>query len=56
LVDGKFEYAHLQTKYNFVFYLGDFYGDGSVVTTARDLALWSSALKSVLCCLAVFKH
>jgi CubicO group peptidase (beta-lactamase class C family) len=43
--DGKFEYAHLQPKYNFVFYLGDFYGDGSVVTTARDLAVWDKALK-----------
>lgn len=44
--DGKFEYAHLQPKYHFVFYLGDFYGDGSVVTTARDLAKWDKALKS----------
>ncbi|MEP7196105.1 MAG: serine hydrolase domain-containing protein [Saprospiraceae bacterium] len=43
--NGKFEYAHLQPKYNFVYYLGDFYGDGSVVTTARDLAIWDKALK-----------
>ena len=42
---GNFEYAHLQLKHNFVFYLGDFYGDGSVVTTARDLAIWDNALK-----------
>lgn len=42
--NGKFEYAHLQPKYNFVYYLGDFYGDGSVVTTARDLAIWDKAL------------
>ncbi|MFM9986350.1 MAG: serine hydrolase domain-containing protein [Flavobacteriales bacterium] len=42
---GKFEYAHLQPKYNFVSYLGDFYGDGSVVTTARDLVIWDKALK-----------
>ncbi|MBL0103150.1 MAG: beta-lactamase family protein [Bacteroidetes bacterium] len=42
---GEFNYAHLQNKYNFVFYLGDFYGDGSVVTTVRDLAIWDNALK-----------
>ena len=42
--NGKFAYAHLQTKYNFVYYLGDFYGDGSVVTSARDLAIWDKAL------------
>ncbi len=42
--NGKFEYAHLQPKYNFVSYLGDFYGDGSIVTTARDLAIWDKAL------------
>ena len=41
----KFAYAHLQPKYNFVSYLGDFYGDGSVITTARDLAIWDNALK-----------
>ncbi|MFM9946020.1 MAG: serine hydrolase domain-containing protein [Bacteroidia bacterium] len=45
-VNGKFEYAHLQPKNNFVFYLGDFYGDGSVVTSARDLAKWDKALKN----------
>lgn len=44
--DGKFEYAHLLPEFHFVFYLGDFYGDGSVVTTARDLAKWDQALKS----------
>lgn len=43
--NGKFEYAHQLAKYNFVTYLGDFYGDGSVVTTARDLAKWDKALK-----------
>ncbi len=43
--NGKFEYAHLLTKYNFIAYLGDFYGDGSVVTTTRDLAIWDKALK-----------
>jgi len=43
--NGNFEYAHLQPKYSFVYYLGDFYGDGSVVTTARDLAIWERALK-----------
>ncbi|MES2560164.1 MAG: serine hydrolase domain-containing protein [Bacteroidota bacterium] len=42
--NNKFEYAHLQPKYHFVFYLGDFYGDGSVVSSARDLAKWDKAL------------
>jgi CubicO group peptidase (beta-lactamase class C family) len=36
--------AHLQPSRNFVFYLGDFYGDGSVVTTSFDLFLWHRAL------------
>ncbi len=40
----RFLYAHMQPKYNFVFYLGDFYGDGSIVSTARDLAEWDQAL------------
>jgi CubicO group peptidase (beta-lactamase class C family) len=30
---------------NFVFYLGDFYGDGSVITTAGDLKKWDDALR-----------
>jgi CubicO group peptidase (beta-lactamase class C family) len=30
---------------NFVFYLGDFYGDGSVISTARDLKKWDDALR-----------
>ncbi|MES2726915.1 MAG: serine hydrolase domain-containing protein [Bacteroidota bacterium] len=42
--NGKFAYAHLQAKYNFVYYLGNFYGDGSMVSTARDLAIWHKAL------------
>lgn len=46
LVNGKLEYAHLQPQYNFVSYLGNFYGDGSMVTTAKDLAVWSYALKN----------
>jgi CubicO group peptidase (beta-lactamase class C family) len=29
---------------NFVFYLGDFYGDGSVISTAEDLKKWDDAL------------
>ena len=29
---------------NFVFYLGDFYGDGSVISTARDLKKWNDFL------------
>ncbi|MES2780767.1 MAG: serine hydrolase domain-containing protein [Bacteroidota bacterium] len=43
--NNKFDYAHLQPNYHFVFYLGDFYGDGSLVSTARDLAKWDRALK-----------
>ncbi len=46
LVNGKLEYAHLQPQYNFVGYLGNFYGDGSMATTAKDLAVWSYALKN----------
>ena len=46
LVNGKLEYAHLLPKNNFVSYLGDFYGDGSMVTTAKDLAIWSNSLKN----------
>lgn len=42
---GKFEYAHKAPQNHFVFYLGDFYGDGSVVTTAPDLAKWDKALR-----------
>ncbi len=44
--DQQFVYAHTQTRNNFVFYLGDFYGDGSVVTSAKDLAIWERALSS----------
>jgi CubicO group peptidase (beta-lactamase class C family) len=42
---NKVQYAHLDPNNDFVFYLGDFYGDGSVVTTARDLARWDDALQ-----------
>jgi CubicO group peptidase (beta-lactamase class C family) len=45
LNNKNFEYAHLQSYYNFVYYLGDFYGDGSIVSTVRDLAIWDKALK-----------
>jgi CubicO group peptidase (beta-lactamase class C family) len=44
--NGNFVYAHLQPKNHFVSYLGNFYGDGSVVSTARDLAIWNKALKN----------
>ena len=44
--NGTFEYAHTQPNYHFVYYLGGFYGDGSVVSTARDLAIWDRALNN----------
>jgi CubicO group peptidase (beta-lactamase class C family) len=37
------ELAH--EKRNFVFYLGDFYGDGSVISTARDMKKWDDYLR-----------
>lgn len=45
LVDGKFTYSHTLPKNGFVFYLGDFYGDGSIVSSTRDLAIWDRALQ-----------
>ncbi|OYU96210.1 MAG: serine hydrolase [Bacteroidetes bacterium B1(2017)] len=42
---GEYAYAHLQPRFNFVTYLGDFYGDGSMVSTAKDLAKWDKALR-----------
>jgi CubicO group peptidase (beta-lactamase class C family) len=33
---------------NFVFYLGNFFGDGSVISTARDLKKWDDVLKQYL--------
>lgn len=38
--------AYDLTKYNFIGWLGGFYGDGSIVSTARDLAKWSHFLDS----------
>jgi CubicO group peptidase (beta-lactamase class C family) len=37
-------YSHLLPKNDLVFYLGNFYGDGSVVSTANDLYVWSRVL------------
>lgn len=45
LQNNNYVYAHLQSKYSFVYYLGDFYGDGSMVSSANDLAIWAQALK-----------
>jgi CubicO group peptidase (beta-lactamase class C family) len=39
-----FVVAHLQPSRNYVFYLGGFYGDGSVVSTVFDLFMWHRAL------------
>jgi CubicO group peptidase (beta-lactamase class C family) len=33
---------------NYVFYLGDFYGDGSVISTVRDLKKWDDALHAYM--------
>jgi CubicO group peptidase (beta-lactamase class C family) len=33
---------------NFVFYLGDFYGDGSVISTAEDLKKWDDAWRTFM--------
>jgi CubicO group peptidase (beta-lactamase class C family) len=41
-----YEYAHLLPKNDFVFYLGNFYGDGSVTSSAKDLLKWSTVLAS----------
>jgi CubicO group peptidase (beta-lactamase class C family) len=43
---GNYSAAHLLKKNNFVFYLGDFYGDGSVVSTVEDLHKWNNALRN----------
>lgn len=43
--NGVYKPAHLLPQNHFVFYLGDFYGDGSIVSTARDLAIWDRTLK-----------
>lgn len=43
--NNEWSYAHLNPSFHFVYYLGNFYGDGSVVTTARDLLKWDYALK-----------
>jgi CubicO group peptidase (beta-lactamase class C family) len=43
---GIFEYAHIIPKNDFVFYLGNFYGDGSVTSSARDLLKWSNVLNN----------
>jgi CubicO group peptidase (beta-lactamase class C family) len=38
--------AHLEPDQSFVFYLGDFYGDGSVISTTGDLKKWDDALSN----------
>jgi CubicO group peptidase (beta-lactamase class C family) len=40
----RYEHSHLLPSKDFVFYLGRFYGDGSVVATAHDLLKWDKAL------------
>lgn len=44
-INGAYLFAHTQPQNHFVFYLGDFYGDGSIVSSARDLAIWDKALQ-----------
>lgn len=41
-------YVKAHEAKNFVFYLGDFYGDGSVISTARDLNKWDDVLRKYL--------
>lgn len=43
---NRYEYTHLLPGKEFVFYLGNFYGDGSVITTAEDLLKWDKILYS----------
>lgn len=40
-----FKRAEEQSNFDYVFWLGGFYGDGSVVTSAKDLFKWRNALK-----------
>lgn len=42
----KFEYSNLRATNDFVFYLGNFYGDGSVISSARDLLQWDNVLNT----------
>lgn len=41
---GRFVYAHEQPSLSFIRYLGNFYGDGSVVSVADDLLAYDQAL------------
>ncbi len=43
---GRLELAH--EARNFVHYLGNFYGDGSVIATLRDLKRWDDALLKMM--------
>ena len=40
-----FKRADEQPKFDYVFWLGGFYGDGSVVTSVKDLFKWRNALE-----------
>jgi CubicO group peptidase (beta-lactamase class C family) len=43
-IEHTFVPAHSHPSRNLVFYLGDFYGDGSVVSTSFDLFIWHRML------------
>ncbi|NOT49878.1 MAG: beta-lactamase family protein [Chitinophagaceae bacterium] len=43
---SRYEYSHLLPGKDFVFYLGNFYGDGSVISSARDLLQWDKIVNS----------
>jgi CubicO group peptidase (beta-lactamase class C family) len=46
LIDSnKYVYAHQEKKNDFVFYLGNFYGDGSLISTTSDLLKWNVSLQ-----------
>jgi CubicO group peptidase (beta-lactamase class C family) len=42
---AKYVYAHEEQKNDFVFYLGNFYGDGSIISTTSDLLKWNISLQ-----------
>ena len=48
LQDSLFRWSKAYERRNFVFYLGDFYGDGSIISTTFDLKKWDDALRGFM--------